>query len=132
MATLICARSCGNASGGRRQPCATERAPCEGNAPTVRRAARERERQEREQAAARARYLDSLAGREEETWRHVDALIATKRPAEYDQAVGLLTDLRDLYARTERTPEFEARRDRLHDEHARKPSLLQRFDRAGL
>ncbi len=96
------------------------------------RAARERERQQREQAAARARYLDGLAGREADLWGQVDALIATKRPAEYDRAVGLLTDLRDLYARADRTREFEARRDRLRDEHARKPSLLQRFNQAGL
>jgi len=96
------------------------------------RAARERERQEREQAAARAHYLDGLAGHEADIWGQVNALIATKRPAEYDRAVGLLTDLRDLYARAGRTPEFEARQDRLRDEHARKPSLLQRFDRAAL
>jgi len=96
------------------------------------RAARERERQEREQAAARARYLDGLAGREADLWGQVDALIATKRPADYDRAVGLLADLHDLHARARRAPEFEARRDRLREEHARKPSLLQRFDRAGL
>ncbi len=96
------------------------------------RAAREWERQEREQAAARARYLDGLAGHEADLWGQVDALIATKRPAEYDRAVGLLTDLRDLHSRAGRAPEFEARRDRLRDEHARKPSLLQRFDRAGV
>ena len=41
----------------------------------------ERECEEREQAAARARYLDLLAKREPETWDRVASLVATKRPA---------------------------------------------------
>ncbi len=62
----------------------------------------------------------------------MDALIATKRPADYDAAVLLLTDLRDLYIQTNRTPAFEARLSGLREQHARKPSLVQRLDRAGL
>jgi hypothetical protein len=95
-------------------------------------AARERERRQREQAAARARHLDALAGREPEAWRQVDTLIATKQPKPYDEAVQLLQDLRDVAERAGRREDFETRLGRLREQHARKPSLMERFRRAGL
>jgi hypothetical protein len=61
--------------------------------------AREQERQRQEQAAARAAYLDTLVGRGGELWLRVETLVNAKRQAEYAEAVGLLTDLRDLAAR---------------------------------
>ena len=96
------------------------------------REAAERARREREQAAARARYLDGLLPRQEETWRRIEALIDTKRPSEYEQAVQLLRDLRDLAARKGSVDEFDARLTRLRNAHARKPSLIQRLDRSRL
>jgi hypothetical protein len=98
----------------------------------AKRAAEERARREREQAAARARYLDGLAGREPELWQRVDALIEMKRPAEYDQAVQVLKDLHDLGARSGQGAAFEARLSQLRERHVRKPSLLKRLDQAGL
>jgi uncharacterized Zn finger protein len=86
----------------------------------------------RSRAAARARYLDGLAGRETGLWQRVDALIETKRPADYDQAVRLLKDLHDLGARSGRDAGFDARLSQLRERHARKPSLLSRLDQAGL
>jgi hypothetical protein len=62
----------------------------------AKRAAAERAHREREEAEVRERYLTSLAKREVQTWSEVDALIATKQPGKYDQAVKLLCDLRDL------------------------------------
>jgi hypothetical protein len=62
----------------------------------------ERRRREAEQAAARAAYLDRLAGREEETWDKIGQLVATTRPNDYDRAVQLLIDLRDLAIRDKR------------------------------
>lgn len=67
------------------------------------RAARERARREREAAEARERYLANLAKREAEAWGKVNALIATKQPSKYDEAVKLLGDLRDLGVRKGRT-----------------------------
>lgn len=96
------------------------------------RAAQERAQREREQAAARARYLARLADREAEAWQQVDTLIAAKRPADYDQAIQLLIDLRDLSRQAKQTDMFEARVRQLREQHARKPSLIQRFDHAGL
>jgi hypothetical protein len=98
----------------------------------AKRAAEERARREREQAAARARYLDGLAGREPVLWQRVDALIETKRPADYDQAVRLLKDLHDLGAHSGQGTAFDARLSQLRERHARKPSLLSRLDQAGL
>ena len=100
----------------------------EKNRKAAERAARERARREREQAEARAKYLDGLARREPATWREVEELIATKRPKDYDRAVTLLVDLRDLAGRSGRTAEAEAQILELRQRHSNKPSLLKRFD----
>jgi hypothetical protein len=94
--------------------------------------AREQARRQREHAAARARYLDSLVGRESQLWNRVVALIDTKRQADYDQAVRQLLDLRDLAARSGQAAEFSGHLRTLREQHAKKPSLMQRFDKAGL
>lgn len=96
------------------------------------REARERSRREREQVAARAAYLDSLAGSEGALWRQVETLIDTKQPAKYDQAIALLNDLRDLSVRQDDVRAFETRVRSLRLQHTKKPSLMERFDRAGL
>ncbi len=96
------------------------------------RAARERLRREQEAEAARERQLASLAKREPDAWRQVDALIATKRPRDYEAAVRLLKDLTDLGQKRGRQAEVRDRLARLRQEHARKPTLLQRLKAAGL
>ena len=96
------------------------------------RAAREKARRERELAAERERRLDALAPREDEAWAQVEALIGTKLPNKYDEAVSLLAELRDLAVRSGRAGEADARIDALRERHARKPSLLQRLAKAGL
>ncbi len=95
-------------------------------------AAAERVRREREEAEARDRYLEFVAKREPAIWREVDALIATKQPGRYDEAVKRLRDLRDLGLRDGREAEVEARILRLYEEHARKPSFIERLNKAGL
>jgi uncharacterized Zn finger protein len=62
----------------------------------------------------------------------VDKLIATKKPREYDTAVQLLIDLRDLAERDGDTAAFQHRLAELRAAHARKPSLLERLHLAGL
>jgi hypothetical protein len=96
------------------------------------RAAAERARREREAAEARERHLAFLAKREAEAWREVDALIATKQPGRYDEAVKLLCDLRDLGVQKGRVGEVQARILKLREEHAKKPSFLERLKKAGL
>jgi hypothetical protein len=89
-------------------------------------------RQEKARALAREQRLDELAGVEAAAWSRVDALIATRKPAEYDAAVTLLTDLQALAERENRHRTFTLRLTALRQTHARKPSLLERLNRAGI
>lgn len=59
-------------------------------------------------------------------------MIATRKPADYDAAVTLLTDLQALAEREERHHTFTRRVTALRLTHARKPSLIERLNRAGL
>lgn len=87
----------------------------------------------REQARldARERRLDKLADEEDAAWSRVEAMIATRKPAEYDAAVMLLTDLQALAQREDRSDTFTARTIALRQTHARKPALIERLNRAG-
>jgi hypothetical protein len=99
---------------------------------------RERQRKEKERAAAarrqavaREKHLKSLEGKEDALWSKVEALVATKLPRNYDEAVETLADLRDLAARAS-TSAFSTRLRTLRDKHASKRAFLQRLDRKGL
>lgn len=94
--------------------------------------ARERVLREREQAEARAKYLDQLAKREPSVWREVEILAGTLRPRDYDQAVKLLVDLRDLSSMQDHAAEFQKRFEQLRAACAKKTSLLRRMEKAGL
>ncbi len=96
------------------------------------RAAQEEERRRREQVEARSRHLDTLAGREKELWRQVEEAIATRQPKEYDQAVKLLEDLRDLGQRGGSGEDVARRIRKLREQHRNKRTLIQRMDKAGL
>jgi hypothetical protein len=96
------------------------------------RRAREMARLEREAAAARQRYLDSLAGRAPQVWGEIEELIASRQPTRYDRAVELLLDLRDLDARAAGGGDFSRRLGVLREKHGAKSSFLQRLARAGL
>ncbi len=98
----------------------------------ARKRAEEAARREREAAAARAKHLDKIAGREPELWARVDALIAATQPRSYDEAIGLLIDLRDLAQRDGTDRQFRVRLDAMRVDHARKPSFIKRLDKAGL
>ncbi|HEX5995711.1 MAG TPA: hypothetical protein VFY84_11265 [Jiangellales bacterium] len=93
---------------------------------------RDRIRLERSAAAARQRHLDAIAVDQPAAWQGVNELIDTKKPREYDTAVQLLVDLRDLSERDGNTAPFRHRLAELRTVHARKPSLLERLERAGL
>lgn len=59
-------------------------------------------------------------------------MIETKKPKEYDAAVVLLADLKALAEREGDDLEFTSRMWQLRQRHVRKPSLIDRFDRAQL
>ncbi len=94
-------------------------------------AAKDKARREREAAAARIKHLDKLAGKESALWSQVDELVATKQPKRYDEAVVLLADLRDLAARKD-GDDFRRRLEALRAQHARKPTLIKRLQKAGM
>jgi hypothetical protein len=104
---------------------ATEREQREAERQAAEQAARERER-----AAARAKYLEALAGREKQVWEQVDELIQTKRPTNYDQGVKLLVDLRDLAVQRRAEGEFKSALKQLRTLHSSKPSFLRRLEKA--
>jgi hypothetical protein len=84
------------------------------------------------QAAAYAKHLDQLATQTEAAWEKAAELIQTKRPRDYDLAVSLLRDLQALADRQGDPAAFRKRFLDLRAQHQRKPSLLDRFDQAGL
>lgn len=94
--------------------------------------AEEEARREHARALARQKRLDDLSHDEEAAWDKVEALIATRKPTEYDAAVALLRDLQALAERDDRFDSFTLRSMALRDAHARKPSLIDRLNRARL
>jgi len=96
------------------------------------REAKERMRREREQAAARDRHLKILAKQQADAWRRIETLVVTKRPGDYDAAISLLKDLREIGQRTGRAEEVAERIRALREAHAKKPSFLARMRKAGL
>jgi hypothetical protein len=94
--------------------------------------AAEAARQKAKAEAERARYLDQLEKREGETWERITAHIQKRQPNEYDQAVALLTDLRDLAVRKQRVSEFQSALERLRQAQTAKQSFLRRLAKAEL
>ena len=92
----------------------------------------EAERVAAAKAVACNKRLDQLATRAEAAWHEVADLIETKKPRDYDQAVSLLRDLSAVARRDGDHGSFTARFLELRSRHERKPSLQERFDKAGL
>jgi len=94
------------------------------------------ERRRRERAAAaearRIAELKALAGREDEAWREVDALIQQSQAKAYDEAVQLLKKLGDLAEHQGRRSAFEEHLGQIHDRYSRRSALLRRLREAGL
>ena len=109
------------------QAYATERARIE-----TEKRAKQKARSEREAAIAREKHLDSLVGREAKLWTEIDELIGTKQSKNYDQAVTLLVDLRDLDARGKKGGDFRSRIETLRKAHLPKRSFLDRLKKVGL
>jgi hypothetical protein len=91
-----------------------------------------RARRAAEQAAAYERHLEKLAGRKDETWQQVEKLTMFSKPKEYDQATQLLRDLHENARREDDIAAFTARVRELRTRYTKRPSLMERFDKAGL
>ena len=111
---------------------ASEKAFARRQEATRRREAAERRQREQEAAAAKAERLVVLARHPARAWKQVDTLIEAKRAKEYDAAVTLLEDLHALAVRDDDLTGFAVRMGRLREQNTRRPSLIDRFDRAQL
>ena len=91
-----------------------------------------RARRAAEQAAIYERHLQDLTGRMEETWQQVAELTVFSKPKEYDKATQLLRDLRVIAQREDDITAFTARVRELRTLYAKRPSLIDLLDKAGL
>jgi hypothetical protein len=91
-----------------------------------------RARRAAEQAAAHERHLAKLAGCKDQAWQQVEQLTRFSKPKEYDQATQLLKDLHEIARREDDIAAFTARVRELRTRYAKRPSLMERFDKAGL
>jgi hypothetical protein len=92
-----------------------------------RRLAEEAERERRKQAR-----LDVLAMRGEAAWDEAEQHVLARTEKDYDAAVPLLGDLRDLAVREGGLSECQARIRALRARHERKGNFLKRLDKEGL
>jgi len=86
---------------------------------------------EQEAAIAREAHLDRLVGQETRLWAEVEALVATRQPKHYDQAVALLIDLRDMGFRS-KAGDFAQRLEQIPNLHAQRPAFIKRLRSAGM
>ena len=91
------------------------------------RRAHEQAKREHELAQRRTAYLDSLTGKEDELWRKVEQLVATKQPKRYAAAVGILNDLSELAERHGGRSDFSRKLNQLCVDHARKLTLVEKI-----
>jgi hypothetical protein len=96
------------------------------------RLAKKKARLQAEAAAKRAKYLDELTGRQELAWELLEKKIESKQQKEYDEAVGLLKDLREISLRDNAARSFEARVRSLHARHVKKSTFVARLQKAGM
>jgi len=94
--------------------------------------AKARAKEKRKKEIARKKYLESLAGREGSIWKKVNALIDSKQPAKYDEAVTLLIDLRDLNKTNAKEKTFNKKLNTICEKHHRKATFLNRLKKESL
>lgn len=89
-------------------------------------------RQKAKDEADRKQYLTQLARRKNAVWSQVEEHIQKRQPNEYDRAVILLTDLRDLAVQQGYESKFQAALENLRETHASKETFLRRLTKARL
>ena len=92
---------------------------------------REREASDRK-AALELQRLEAIERDEKGLWQHVDELICGKTVKAYDEAVGILKDLRALALHKERWEEFVRRVEAIRGRYSRLSGLQWRIENAKL
>ena len=88
--------------------------------------------QKAEAERKRIQELLDLAGREEATCRWIYNLIEQRQAKPYEEATKLLVDLRDLAIFHNRLQQFQERFMAIREKVHGRPTLMERFSRAGL
>jgi hypothetical protein len=92
----------------------------------VERKAVELAEKQRLQKIAREKRLNEILGQEPTLWAQIESLASEKKAKSYDKAVELLTDLRDLAARTG-SSDFQLKLKNLRERHSPKSSFIERL-----
>ena len=94
---------------------------------------RARRAEERELAQRRrAAHLLKIAASEDTTWSQVQECIAERKEVQYERAVALLKDLREVLIEQGRDSELQARLAAIRAAHKLKGNFLKRMDKAQL
>jgi hypothetical protein len=94
---------------------------------------KERRRLQTQQAAReKAKRLESINGKEAELWSEVRQLVGSKQLNQYDKAVSILRDLRELAEVKSANSAFAVQLRSLCQEHAHKQAFLNRVHKAKL
>jgi len=102
------------------------------NEVTLRKAAVEKARRDREAALEREKHLEVVARRMPELWDQVEVLVAAKQSKAYAEAVQVIQDLREVATRRGTGPDFARRLAALRDRHAKKRTFLDLLSAGGL
>ena len=98
----------------------------------VARQAAARARSEAEAARIQQQRLQQLKQKGDAVWQEVDALMASKKPANYTIVISTLKDLQVLARQEQWSPLYRQRIQGLMETHARKHSLIDRLRMAQL
>jgi hypothetical protein len=91
------------------------------------------ERQELEKAEkVRIKALQAIAPKADAMWAEIDTLLVATKAQNYDQALKLLIQLRDLANYQNQTVIFQERVQRIAQKYPNRPGLLGRFRQAKL
>jgi len=93
---------------------------------------RERRKREREAEAKRVKAIEALARREEQAWQEVDTLIQKSNAKGYQEAVQLLSNLREVAAHRHTEAIFQKRLNQIYQQYRSRHTLMDRLRRAGL
>jgi hypothetical protein len=93
--------------------------------------AKERAKREKASAVFREQHLNNIIGQEASLWLKVETLINTKQPQNYERALNILIDLKDIDRRTKKG-DFAPKLANLRMSHARKSRLIGRLDYMGI
>lgn len=80
----------------------------------------------------KVKSLQALASREPKLWDEVDTLLLESKPQNYNRAVTILSQLRDLAEYQKTLPEFQRRMTKISQRYPNRRSLLEKFKTARL